>query len=301
MKTGDGTELALIATVVVLYAGGWIAAEFALRTIEPLSLAATRFLIAGAILVTVARVTHRPLGFDRPFTLFGLAFFGIALGHAVLYWGLRIAPATDGAIINTALAPIISLAAAVAFLGERISRRGVAGAALGILGVLLVIVGPREQAGPEVLLGDALMALGATSIAVYTVLGRVAMINGSAIGVAGSSTLLAGAMMLPFALLTEAPFTPATWSFETWLAYGYMTIPSAVVASAVYYALVRRSGAVRATIVQYIVPVVVFGLSAWLFSEALTPLRVGGALLAIVGTRLVLADQRTGIAPPTEV
>jgi drug/metabolite transporter (DMT)-like permease len=291
-------ELTLITTTVLLYAGGWIAAEYALRSIAPLSLASYRFLIAGVILVIVARLTGRSLGLDRPRTVVALAFFGIAVGHAFFYWGLRLAPATDGSILSTALAPAMMLALGVAVLHERVSRRGVLGAVVGIGGVVLVVVGPREGGGGDlVLLGDLLLALGAASTAIYTVLGRVAMTEGSAIGVAGSSTLLAGLMMLPFALLTEPPFAPQAWSIETWLAFGYLTIPSAVFAASVYYTLVRRFGAVRATLVQYIVPVVVFGLSAWLFAEALTPLRVAGALLALVGTRLMLTDKRTGIQP----
>ena len=291
-------ELALITTTVLLYAGGWIAAEFAIRTIAPLSLAAWRFVIAGAILVGYARLTHRSLGFDRPKTIFALALFGIAIGHAFFYWGLRLAPATDGTVLNTALTQILTLAAGFVALHERISRRGILGAAVAIAGVLLVVVGPRERGGELVLLGDLLLAVGASSIAIYTVLGRVAMIEGSAIGVAGSSTLLAGLMMLPFALLTEPPLAPRSWSVETWLAFGYLTIPSAVFASAVYYTLVHNYGTIRATLVQYIVPAVVFGLSAWLFQEALTPLRVAGLLLTVVGTRLVLTDRRTGIAAP---
>jgi drug/metabolite transporter (DMT)-like permease len=104
--------------------------------------------------------------------------------------------------------------------------------------------------------------------------------------------------MLPFALLFEPPFQPASWPIEVWLAFLYMTIPSAVFAATVYYTLVRRFGTVRATLVQYLVPVVVFGLSAVLFAEALTPLRVAGVLVALVGTRLILTDRRSGIAVP---
>jgi drug/metabolite transporter (DMT)-like permease len=252
------------------------------------------------ILVIAARLTGRSLGLDRPGTVVALAFFGIAVGHAFFYWGLRLAPATDGSILSTALAPAMMLALGVVVLHERVSRRGMLGAVVGIVGVLLVVVGPREGGGDLVLLGDLLLALGAASIAIYTVLGRVAMTEGSAIGVAGSSTLLAGLMMLPFALLTEPPFAPQAWSIETWLAFGYLTVPSAVFAASVYYTLVRRFGAVRATLVQYIVPVVVFGLSAWLFAEALTPVRVAGALLALAGTRLMLTDKRTGIVAPAE-
>jgi drug/metabolite transporter (DMT)-like permease len=187
------------------------------------------------------------------------------------------------------------MAFAVGFLGERLSGRGLAGAAVGLAGVLLVVVGPREAGAGDAVSGDILMALGAALVATYTVLGRVAMRSGSPIGVAGSSTIIAGAMLLPFALIFEGPVQPDSWSLETWLAFGYLTLPSAVLAASVYFFLVRRSGAVRATIVQYIVPVAVFILSALLLSEAPTPVRIIGAGLAILGTRLVLTDQATGI------
>jgi drug/metabolite transporter (DMT)-like permease len=299
-RPDERLELLLIATTVILYAFGWISAEVALREIAPLSLAAYRFIIAGVILVAWARLTGRSLGLDRPRTLVALAFFGIAVGHALFYWGLSHAPATDGAIISTAFTPLLTLVAGVAALGERISRRGALGALIAVAGVLLVVVGPRDRGGELVLLGDLLLALGSASVVAYTVLGRVAMAAGSTIGVAGTSTLLAGLMILPFALVVEPPFAPLTWAGETWLAFFYLTIPSAVFAATIYYTLVRRFGTIRATLVQYLVPLVVFALSAWLFGELLTPLRVGGVLLALVGTRLILTDRRTGIAPPIE-
>jgi drug/metabolite transporter (DMT)-like permease len=288
-------EIGLFGLIVALYAGGWVAAEVALRTIPPLSLAATRFTVAGAILVVIAVATRRPLGLDRPVTIVGLAFFGIAVGHAILYWGLRLAPATDGAIVSTVLGPTLAFVFAVGVLHERMSRRGALGAVIGIGGALLVVVGPRPAAGDLVLLGDVLLALGAASQAAYTILGRAAMATGSAVGVAGVSTLLAGLMLLPFALALEPPLEPARWPVEAWLAYLYLTVPSAVFAAAVYYAFVRRRGAVRATLVHYVVPVVVFALSAILLGEVPTPIRVLGAIVAIVGTRLVLTDRRTGI------
>lgn len=297
-REDDRLEFVLIATTVVLYAFGWITAEVALREVAPLSLAAYRFTIAGLILVAWARVSGRSLGLDRPRTLVALAFFGIAVGHAFFYWGLSHAPATDGAVISTALTPLLTLAAGVVVLGERISGRGALGAVIAIAGVLLVVVGPRERGAELVLLGDVLLALGAASVAAYTVLGRVAMAAGSTIGVAGISTLLAGLMMLPFALALEPPFEPWTWAGETWLAFGYMTIPSAVFAATIYYTLVRRFGTIRATLVQYLTPIVVFALSAWLLDETPTPLRVAGVLLALLGTRLILTDRETGIAAP---
>jgi probable blue pigment (indigoidine) exporter len=301
VRHGDRTEILLFAVTVAIYSGGWIAAEVALRGVAPISLAAYRFLVAGAVLVVVARVTHHSLGLERPWTIISLAFFGLAASHALLYFGLRLAPATDGVILSTALTPILSMAFAVGFLGERLSWRGLAGAAVGLAGVLLVVVGPRDSDARDVIAGDVLMALGAALVATYTVLGRVAMRTGSPMGVAGSSTIIAGAMLLPFALIFEGPVEPASWSPETWLAFGYLTLPSAVLAASVYFFLVQRSGAVRATLVQYIVPVAVFALSALLLGEAPAPVRIIGAGLAVLGTRLVLTDKATGILATRDI
>lgn len=291
----DPVELALFGTMAVVYAGGWIAADVALRSIAPFALAGTRFVIAGAILVLIARLRGEGLGLDRPWAILGIALIAQAFGHAVLYLGLAIAPVVDAVILSTALTPVCAAAFAVLYLRERIGRRGLAGTMVAIVGALAIVLPGADGSAAGGLEGDVLVAIGAAAVALYGGLGRAAMVRGSPTGVAGSSTLIAGLVLLPVSFIAGERFEPTTWPVEVLLAYAYLTVPSAVLGAALYYTLVRRSGAVRATIVSYITPVATFALSTLLLAEPPDPVRIVGAILAIVGTHLVITDRRTGI------
>ena len=76
---------------------------------------------------------------------------------------------------------------------------------------------------------------------------------------------------------------------EAWIAFLYLTIPSAVLSAVLYYALIRRSGAAKAALVVYVVPVIVLAWSVVVLGQPPSAARLLGAILAIVGVRLVLA------------
>lgn len=291
----DPVDLALFGTMAVVYAGGWIAADVALRSIAPFGLASTRFIIAGAVLVLIARLRGEGLGLDRPWAILGIALIAQAFGHAVLYLGLAIAPVVDAVVLSTALTPVCATAFAVIYLRERIGRRGLAGTAIAITGALAIILPDSAGGVAGRLEGSILVAIGAAAVALYAGLGRAAMVTGSPTGVAGSSTLIAGLALLPLAVASGEVFDPGAWPVEALLAYAYLTVPSAILGAALYYTLVRRSGAVRATIVSYITPVATFALSTTLLAEPPDPIRLGGAAFAVLGTHLVLTDRRTGL------
>lgn len=279
----------LILSVAVLHAVGWVAAELAVGGIAPLTLAALRFLIAGALLLLFARWRHSPLGTDDLRSLLLVSIIGVAVAHALLYSGLRIAPLADGIVIATALTPTLAVLLAIPILHERVTRVAVVGVAASAVGVSLVVLeagAAGEDAGR--LIGDLLVIGGATATALYTVIGRVALRSGGTIGVTASTTFIGGLVLAPFALVESLNGTAAPWSTVTWAAFLYLTLPSAGLAAVLYYLLVRQSGAARASMVAYITPVLVLAWSVLVQGEPLTFPRAAGAVLAIVGIRLIM-------------
>lgn len=292
------SDLALILAVATTHAGGWIAAEIAVGGIAPFTLAAARFIVAGAVLVVIARWRGSSLGTSNWRALLGVALIGVALSHALFYTGLRLAPAADAVVLSTALAPTLAALLAVPVLGERLSTRAVLGILLSACGVSLVVFDAGSTGGGDRLLGNALVLGGAATTALYTILGRVALRAGTPLGVVGSTTLIGGLMLAPFATLEGPAGLGLPWSTEVWLAFLYLTFPSAILAAVLYYELVRRTGAARAALVAYIVPVFVLGWGTLVFGEPLTLPRVLGAALAIVGVRLVLRSRTLASEDP---
>lgn len=288
----QGSEIALILATAVIHAGGWIAAGIAVGTIAPITLASLRFLLAGSILLVVARWRGSSLGTADWRSLLAVSLIGVALSHALFYNGLRLAPVADGVVLSTALSPTLAVVFALPLLHERISARGVVGVALSAAGVTLVVLdaGSVAGGGRDRIAGDALVIAGAVTTALYTVIGRMAMRSGSPLGVVASTTFIGGLALVPLALF-EAMGTPGrTWSPEVWLAFLYLTLPSAGISAVLYYMLIRQSGAARASLVAYVVPVIVLAWSTAIQGEPLTVARVAGAIFAIIGVRLVLSS-----------
>ena len=285
-----GSEIGLMLATAGIHAGGWIAAGVAVGTIAPLTLACLRFVTAGALLLVIARWRRAPLGTDDWRSLLAVSLIGVALAHALFYNGLRLAPVADGVVLSTALTPTLAVLFAVPLLGERVSRKAALGVAISAVGVALIVfdAGSAESRGDRIL-GDALVIAGAVATALYTVIGRVSLRTGSALGVVASTTLIGGLALAPFALLESAGGKAVSWSPEVWLAFLYLTVPSAGLSGVLYYMLIHLSGAARASLVAYMVPVLVLAWSAIVQGEPLTAARVAGAIAAIVGVRIVLS------------
>lgn len=283
------SEIALIAATAVIHAGGWIAAEHAVQGIGPLTLAALRFLAAGSLLLVVARWRRSALGTQNMRALLFVSIVGVALAHALFYSGLRLAPLADGVVLSTALTPTLAVLLAVPILRERVTRVATMGVAASAVGVSLVVIDAGAPGQAETrLLGDLLVIGGAAATAMYTVVGRVALRAGGALGVTAATTFIGGLALAPFAILESTAGIAADWSPSTWLAFLYLTLPSAGLSAVLYYMLVRQSGAARASMVAYITPVLVLAWSVVIQGESLTAPRVLGALLAIAGVRLIM-------------
>lgn len=301
----QGSQWALILSVALLYAGGWIAAEAALRSIAPFTLASLRFITAGLVLVAIARWRGSSLGLSDLRSILAIALIGVALAHALIYTGLRLAPAADGVVLSTALTPALVAVLAIPFLRERLSARGWIGVAISAAGVSAVILdaGSVARGGgsdADRLIGDILVMGGIVATALYTIIGRVALRSGSPIGVVGSTTLIGGLALAPLAILEAANGTAQAWTVEAWAAFLYLTIPSAVLSAVLYYTLIRRSGAAKASLVAYVVPVIVLAWSIVVQGDPPSLARLLGATLAIVGVRLVLsAAPRPSVALPS--
>lgn len=189
-------------------------------------------------------------------------------------WSAERAPAGVSAIVNSMSVPFAALAA-FALFGERIGGRKLAGLLAGLVGVAVLAGGDLAGTG----LGPA-VAAGALAALFYGVSANlvkryVADLPATAVVAA---TLACGAVLL-------APFAIHAWPARpvphvAWWCLAALGVVCTGFAYAVYFRLIQRVGATRATAVTYLVPI--FGvLWAWLaLGESLTlSMAAGGALI----------------------
>jgi drug/metabolite transporter (DMT)-like permease len=206
--------------------------------------------------------------------LAGIAALNSAIPFVLFAWGAERAPAGVGAIANATVVMFTALVALI-FYGEPISTRRTIGLAAGFVGVLVLASG--KMGGVSVWPA----ALAGTIAALFYGFGANMIrrqLVGLPAGAVAAATLLCSAVLI-------SPLAIATWPSEpipvlSWVCAVSLGVMCTGIAFVIYYRLIHRIGAPRASTVTYLVPL--FGvLWAWLaLGEPLTAtMAVAGALI----------------------
>jgi drug/metabolite transporter (DMT)-like permease len=206
--------------------------------------------------------------------LAGIGIINSAIPFVLFAWAAQRAPAGIGAIAN-ATAVMFTALVALIFYGEAITTRRAMGLIAGFVGVAVLASGKTNGVSvwPAALAGTAasvLYGFGGNLI-------RRQLVGLPAAAVAAATLFCASVFISPLALATwpSAPI-PAL----SWLCAVLLGVACTGIAFALYYRLINRIGAPRASTVTYLVPL--FGvLWAWLaLGEPLTvTMAVAGALI----------------------
>jgi drug/metabolite transporter (DMT)-like permease len=270
-------NLATLTWATNMALGRWLRDD-----IGPLTLAASRFLIASALYTVLLRQgppQGRRLGQDR-WLLLGMALSGVAVFGPTLYLGLRFTTAVNATLIN-GLGPLITGLLAALLIREPMTRRQVVGAIVGLVGVLALISGGSLAFWQvaRINVGD-LIVLGAVALwALYSVLGRRVMRNRSALSATALSALL-GFPFLLVAAVWELRSIPVELRPQLLLAILYIGIFPTIVGFLSWNEGVRRLGPSGAMVFYNTLPLYGALLGYLVLGESIGLAHlVGGALI----------------------
>lgn len=274
--------------VSVLFGGTFVGAKVGLAHFPPLLFVALRYDVAAvAMLAYVALTRSREAAVPRTRAdvagVVATGVFAIGLTNALLFVAQQYVTSGVASIIAS-LNPILTPVFAAAFLSdERLSRRGVVGILLGLVGVALV-----ASPDPAALFGGGVRGEAiAFASAVFGALGAVLVRRADA----GISSTVRVAWGLPLAALVSHLLSAGAsesvaavdWAPAAVLALAYLALLSGAAAYVAYFALIDDVGAIRANLVFYVVPVVA-ALSGWLvLGETLSSNAVVGFLVVFAG------------------
>lgn len=181
-------------------------------TIPAFQLAAMTFAIGG--LVGISAVAMRPGGIRalrQPLVAWAVGVGGLFGYHALYFLALRFAPPAEAGLLNY-LWPLLIVLFSAFLPGERLAPHHVAGAALGLVGTILLFVGNGASFAPDQLPGLLAAFIAAFVWAIYSVLSRrlKAVPTDAVAGFCLATAALAALMHLALEV-TVWPQTPAQW------------------------------------------------------------------------------------------
>lgn len=281
--------LSIIDFGSLLFLGAvWGAAFLFLRIAAPEVGAAwaaeIRLLTGASILAVVAgrRTFAVARGRFWGFLIVGALFS--ALPFMLISYATVTLPAGFTALLNAAT-PLFTAAIAVAFMGQQLAWRVVAGLAIGVVAVVVLVGWSPLEPGVATILA-VVAGLGAP--ASYAVAGnyvRARMADVPPLELA-TGMLVAGSVVgLPVALLTGVPRTPELDGAVSLLAVGTL---STALAWPVFFRVLRRTTPTAASTVTFIVPAFALTWGALVLAEPVGPGLLVGFGLILASLTLVL-------------
>lgn len=274
-----------------MWSSAFTSARVIVEYAPPLSALALRFLISGLIGVAIARALGQSARLTRQQWI-GVVVFGIC--QNALYLGLNFVamqtiPASLAAIIASTMPLLVALAGWLVF-GTQVRPLGIAGLVAGFIGVAL-IMGARIEGGVD-LYGLILCVIGVFSLTAATLAVLGALSGGNVLMIVGLQ-MLVGSTVLWVPALTFETFA-VTWNWQLIVAFIYTTLVPGLAATLVWFLLVGRIGAVKASTFHFLNPFLGVAIAAVLLGERVGALDVLGVAIIAGGILAVqIAKQPT--------
>lgn len=275
----DALTLGASLAGVLIAGNNFVAVKFSNRELDPLFGAGLRFSVAAIILFLFIAARRIELPRGKALTgalLYGVLFFFGAFG--LMYFALVRLPAGIGGIVGAAI-PLLTFFFAYLHRLEPFRLRGLVGAVITIVGIVVLV---RPPAGESLPLLPLLAMVGAASaiseagIVIKKFPPSHPMATNAVAMSVGAVSLLAAS-----AVLGERWKLPAETS--TIWAVSYLVILGSVVVFALYLYVLKKWTASAASYQFVIIPLVTVVAAAFLTKEPITTNIVIGGVIVLAG------------------
>jgi drug/metabolite transporter (DMT)-like permease len=242
-----------IALFCLIWSFAFVAGKIGVTDCPPLILLTARFLLAGVLILAISTIRRDPWSLSwrdaAVFAVLGVANNALYLGLG--YTGLQTVSAGLGGLI-VSVNPVLTAGLAALFLGESLTGRKVAGLALGILGVTL-IVWHRISVGTDSLHGILFTLASLASLVAGTILFKVLAPKGSLWLGNGVQNLAAGIVLLPVAasLASVGDIVPSARLLG---AFAFLVLGGSILGYRLWFHLLRVCGATAASAYHFLMP-----------------------------------------------
>lgn len=285
--------------VYLLWGSTYLGIRVAVESVPPLTSAAARFAVAGAVLALVLRLRRGPgaLRVDRR-QLRSAALVGVLLlaggnGLVVLAESGPPGTAVPSGIAALLVATVPLLVVLLRTLGgDRPRLWTFAGVGLGFVGLVLLVLPSGSGAVPVV---GALTVVGASlswSVGSY-LSGRITMPADPF--VATVYEMVAGAVVLAAVAVGRGElrgFSPAQVTGRSWAALAYLMVAGSLVAFTAYVWLLHNAPISLVATYAYVNPAVAVALGALFVAEPITAQVLLGGAVIVAGVAVVVSTER---------
>ncbi len=287
---------ALLA-VYILWGSTYLFIHFMTEQMPPLYMASMRYIVAGTLLYSYARLTGMPQATPVEWRSAGIVgVMLLTISNGLLTLGIQYIPTGMAALLGGMLPVFLLSLNWFSFGRQRPSNAALMGLLLGVVGVFFLIKPDRLQpvGGAQAnLIGSALVIAGNFSWAIGTLLTpRLTLPSGPLSS--GIQMLVGGLVLLLISLCLE-PVTPLSIFQAPPKALGsmlYLVIFGSIIGFSAYSWLARNAPPQLLSTYAFVNPVVAMLLGSLLAGELFSTQSLIGALIILAGVVLITVGKK---------
>jgi drug/metabolite transporter (DMT)-like permease len=304
MKHERSLAYAAFAVVCIVWGTTYLFIRIALETLPPLLLTGVRYVVAGAIMLAIARVRGVALPRDRR-TLGNLALVGflmVGMGNLAVVWAEQWVPSGFAALFVASAPFWMAIIEGFRTGGERVNLRTGIGMFIGFVGVAMLVIpgaGPAWSVG--FLLGAIAIQIGSLGWQLGSARSKYNLSHVPFLASVALQMFFGGVIVLVVGLaIGEAPrfsFTPRTFG-----ALAYLTLIGSVLTYSAYVFALNHMRTVHTSLYAYVNPVVAVFLGWLVLAEPLTPISIAATIVILAGVAMVQSSgwKKTPVAASSD-
>jgi drug/metabolite transporter (DMT)-like permease len=279
--------------VYVLWGSTYLAIRIAVEHLTPLTMGALRFTTAGLLMLGFRRLCGHRIRVPRR-DLLRLATIGILLlitSNAVLGWAETYIP-TGLAALLIAVTPLwFLILERLSHSNDRLSPRGIAGIALGVAGVAILLwpdLSGHASFGARQLFGSVLVLISSASWAIGSILTKRWHMPIDPYAASGWQMLFGGAISGSLALLMgDLHRTAWTGAARSLWAIVYLVFAGSLVGFTAYVWLLKNIPIAKVATYAYVNPIIALILGCAFHGEKMDVYMLAGSVVVILSVILV--------------
>ena len=258
--------------------------------VSPFLLNFLRFSIAGAVLLPFVmknkvKVEKKDLMWISVLGLVGIYLFGV-----FNIFGVRMSTASNNAVLLNSW-PLMLVLIAPIFIKEKITKKILAGTAIGFVGVVLVITKGILSVDllmkSEYFTGDILILISALCITINSMYIKKYIDKYGGITVTFYSVAAGTVALFLSSVIAGDMFSITKIGFDSFLLILWVAIPTTALTWVIWYQSIKRIGPVKTSSFFFLIPVSGVLTSYIFLKEELTIFTIAGTALILLGVYVV--------------
>lgn len=296
MKRNKNKILIILAffSIYGIWGSTYLLNKIAVTEIPAFSLAALRFLIAGVLILLIAKILKKPLHISKKQFLNAMiaGFLFLVYGNGVFVWALNYIDSSFAALLASTQ-PLFVLILMRLIDGKKMQVKSIVGVVLGMIGMYLLVSQQGISAKEGSLLAIFVMFTCVLSWSYGSIFVSKADLPKNFFVSTGYQMITAGVLLLTISFgLQETWLLPTNWSFEAQLSVIGLILFGGIVAFTSFNFLLKNVSPEKVATSAYVNPIVAMILGWYVLDEQLSTQSIIASVVLLTGVYFITSRKR---------